>query len=358
MEGDTIAHSRRAPAAPIVDRSAGAILRWQCRECRPNSDYPIDGIGLPVSVRGGGGDGNAHPGSNRDFHRRSRHRNLPAEVSHPSIDDIAHRHRGFGEGAMKATAAISWSVLDDLVHALLDPTLNGFEIHYQPIVSLRTRATVAVEALTRWRHPVVGYVDPEIFVLGAQRAGKMAALDDFALTRVCADTNALKDVLDVDADLHVNICAERLGQPSLESSVVQALDELHLSPERLVLEITETRRIDDLKAAAAAMQRMRKRGVRFALDDFGSGFNMLVHFHALPVDCIKLDAALTSLENDPLRTEAICRSVLTICKHVGATVIAEGIETRAQAQMLIRVGCRLGQGYLFGQARALETHEP
>jgi EAL domain-containing protein (putative c-di-GMP-specific phosphodiesterase class I) len=254
---------------------------------------------------------------------------------------------------MKATAAISWSVLDDLVDALLDPTLNGFEVHYQPIVSLRSRATVAVEALARWCHPVAGNIDPEVFVLAAERAGRAAALDDFVLGRVCADVNALADLLGVEPDIHMNICAERLGQPSLESSVSRALDELHLAPERLVLEITESRRIDDLEAAAAAMQRMRRRGVRFALDDFGSGFNMLVHFHALPVDCIKLDAALTRFANDPQRTEAVCRSVLTICKHVGATVIAEGIETRAQAQMLMKLGCRLGQGHLFGRAQAL-----
>jgi EAL domain-containing protein (putative c-di-GMP-specific phosphodiesterase class I) len=245
-------------------------------------------------------------------------------------------------------------MLDDIAAALLEPASNGFEVHYQPIFCLKTRTAVAVEALARWRHPVAGDIDPEVFVLAAARAGAMAALDDFVLERVCADAPALADVLDVAADIHVNICAERLVQPSLESSIVRAIDELQLAPNRLVLEITETSRIGDLSAAAAAMHRIRKRGVRFALDDFGSGFNMLVHFHALPVDCIKLDAALTCLESKPVRTESVCRSVLTICEHVGATVIAEGIETRPQLQMLVKLGCSLGQGHFFGRAESLQ----
>lgn len=256
---------------------------------------------------------------------------------------------------MAATAELNWQVLDALAEALLDPAPNGFDVHYQPIVCLQTQATVAVEALVRWRHAVAGNIDPEVFVLAAERAGLMATLDDFVLERACADANALADLLGVCADIHVNICASRLAQPSLELSVARALDELRLAPDRLVLEITETSRIEDLSAAATAMQRIRKRGVRFALDDFGSGFNMLVNLHALPVDCIKLDAALTYMGSNSLRAEALCRSVLTICEHLGATVIAEGIESRAQAQMLTRLGYPLGQGYLFGRAESLQT---
>ncbi len=255
---------------------------------------------------------------------------------------------------MNAAAQSSWTILDMLAEALANPGASGFEVHYQPIVRLDNGAIIAVEALARWRHPIAGDIDPNVFVLVAERAGMMGTLDDFVLTSACVDANALNDLLGVPANLHVNICAARLGQPSLEWAILRAIDELHFETNRLVVEITETSRIPDLTAAAAAIRRLRTRGVRFALDDFGSGFNALSQLHALPVDCIKLAAALIDLDGDPLRAESLCRSVLTICGHIGAPVFAEGIETQEQAQMLMRVGCSMGQGHLYGRAQPLE----
>jgi diguanylate cyclase len=250
-------------------------------------------------------------------------------------------------------AALDSRVLDLLTDALAKPAINGFEVHYQPIVRISDQAIVAVEALARWRHPIAGNIDPGVFVPAAERAGMMATLDDFVLERVCRDANVLMDLLGPPANMHVNIAASRLGLPSLERSIARATGKLQLDPHRLVLEITETSRIDDLAAAAGAIRRIRECGVRFALDDFGSGFNMLVHFHALPVDCIKLDAALTYVGSDPARTEALCQSVLAICEHFGTTVVAEGIETAEQAAMLAKLGCPLGQGHLYGRAQPL-----
>jgi len=239
-----------------------------------------------------------------------------------------------------------------------DPVDAGFEVDYQPIVRLEDANIVAVEALARWRHPVAGRIDPDIFVACAEQLGLMGILDDFVLNRVCADAGLLREVYGQEVDLHVNISASRLGRLDLEAAILWALDRHGLRPGRLTLEITETSRIVDLDAAAAAIGRIRAGGVRVALDDFGSGFNTLRQLHALSIDVVKLDAALTSASLEPWRTEALCRSVLTICKDMGVIVVAEGIETVRQVLVLQHLGCQLGQGYLYGIPQPLERPQP
>jgi diguanylate cyclase (GGDEF)-like protein len=229
------------------------------------------------------------------------------------------------------------------------PAAAGFEVYYQPIVRLTDGAVVAVEALARWTDPVAGPVDPDVFVTVAERTGLVAAIDDFVLDRACADASGLADTYGRPIDVHVNVSAARLGQHGLEEAVAQALERHNVRPSRLVVEITETRRIPDMPRAIEVAERLRRRGVRVALDDFGSGYNALAQLHSLPVDIVKLDSTLTDVDVSPERAGALCRSVLAICAELGIAVVAEGIETPARAHALAALGCHLGQGYLFGQ---------
>jgi diguanylate cyclase (GGDEF)-like protein len=231
------------------------------------------------------------------------------------------------------------------------PADAGFEVYYQPIVRFSDGVTVAVEALARWTDPVAGVVDPDVFVTVAERTGLVAALDDFVLDRACADAEALAETYGGPVDVHVNVSAARLGQRGLEDTVARALQRHGVRPARLVVEITETRRIPDLALAAEVAVRLRESGVRVALDDFGSGFNALAQLHALPVDIVKLDSTLTDVDTAPERAAALCRSVLTICAELRIAVVAEGVETVARADALAGLGCVLGQGYLFGPPR-------
>jgi EAL domain-containing protein (putative c-di-GMP-specific phosphodiesterase class I) len=169
------------------------------------------------------------------------------------------------------------------------------------------------------------------------------------LDQACSDAAALAVVYGRPIDMHVNVSAARLSQHGLEESVVGALARTGMPASRLVLEITETRRIQDLPSAAAVVDRLRAHGVRIALDDFGSGFNALAQLHSLPVDIVKLDSTLTDVDIAPDRAGALCRSVLAICTDLNIAVVAEGIETPSRALALAEVGCMLGQGYLFGQ---------
>ncbi len=233
------------------------------------------------------------------------------------------------------------------------PGEAGFEVHYQPIVELTHGTTVAVEALARWTDPVAGPVHPDVFVSVAERVGLVGAIDDFVLDRACADASTLAQLYGRPIGVHVNVSAARLGDPDLTEVMRAALDRHGTEPSRLVVEITETRRIADLPGAAAVAGQLRALGIRLALDDFGSGFNTLVQLHSLPVDIVKLDSSLTDVDIAPERAGALCRSILAICTELGVTVVAEGIETGSRARALADLGCPLGQGYLFGQPTPL-----
>jgi diguanylate cyclase (GGDEF)-like protein len=244
----------------------------------------------------------------------------------------------------------------DLPHLLAralttSPAAAGFEVFYQPIVRFADSATIAVEALARWTDPVHGTVDPDVFVTVAERTGLVGAIDDFVLDRACADAAALANIYGRPIDVHVNVSAARLGQPGLEEAIVRALERHAVRPSRLVVEITETRRIPDLPRAAEVAARLRAYGIRIALDDFGSGFNALAQLHSLPVDIVKLDSTLTDVDVAPERAGALLRSVVAICAELDIVVVAEGIETPGRAHALAALGCPLGQGYLFGQPR-------
>jgi len=252
----------------------------------------------------------------------------------------------------------------DLPHLLAQalaggsPAAAGFEVYYQPIVRLTDGATVAVEALARWTDPVAGPVHPDVFVTVAERTGQVVAIDDFVLDQACADATTLASTYGRPIAMHVNVSAARFGQDGLVDAVLSALTRHGVPPERLVIEITETRRIPDLQGAAAVAARLRSHGVRVALDDFGSGFNALAQLHSLPVDIVKLDSTLTDVDVAPDRAGALCRSVLAICAELDVVVVAEGIETAARARALAELGCPLGQGYLFGQPGPLHRLRP
>ncbi|MFG1610566.1 putative bifunctional diguanylate cyclase/phosphodiesterase [Actinoplanes sp. NPDC049265] len=282
-------------------------------------------------------------------------RDLTADTLLRRADAAMYAGKRRGKGTMaRYSGGADGGPNADLPHQLAqalagDPAAAGFEVYYQPIVRFTDGATVAVEALARWNDPVAGLVDPDVFVTVAERTGLVGAIDDFVLDRACADAAVLANIFGRPIDVHVNVSAARLCQEGLESAVLGALDRHAVRPSRLVVEITETKRIPDLQRAIEVATRLREAGVRLALDDFGSGYNALAQLHSLPVDIVKLDATLTDVDVSPERAEALCRSVLAICDSLGLTVVAEGIETAPRAQAMAALGCPLGQGYLFGQ---------
>ena len=224
----------------------------------------------------------------------------------------------------------------------------GFTLLYQPIVALPDETLVAVEALARWTAPNGLQIPPETFVAAAEAAGLGDALDEMVLNLACSDV--ARSGLDVD--IHVNIGASRLGHAGFEDVVRQTLSTCDIPPGALVLEITETLPIVDLADAAAQIDRLNEMGARVALDDFGAGYNSLAYLHALPVGIVKLDRSLT-VGSEAVRELTLYRSVVGMCADLGLDVVAEGIESADQAATVLTAGCRLAQGYLYGQPAPL-----
>ncbi|MGW5718299.1 putative bifunctional diguanylate cyclase/phosphodiesterase [Amycolatopsis sp. NPDC003865] len=227
---------------------------------------------------------------------------------------------------------------------------EGFGLVFQPIVRLADETPVAVEALARWTMRDGTSVSPETFVRAAEGAGLGAELDALVLDLACREITTAG----LDLTVHVNVCASRLGAAAIEQSVGSALERYRLPASRLVVEITETVPVPDLAAGAAAIRRLQELGVRVALDDFGAGYSSLTVLHALPVNLIKLDRALTT-GVQPDRDAALCRSLVGLCADLELDVVAEGIETAEQAALVTAAGCTTAQGYRYGRPAPLSA---
>jgi diguanylate cyclase len=225
----------------------------------------------------------------------------------------------------------------------------GFSLVYQPIVGLADAVPVAVEALARWTAPNGTEIQPDAFVAAAEAAGLGAALDVMVLDLACKELASAG----IDLPLHVNIGAARLGSIEFEQQVRRTLTQCGVTPSQLVLEITETVPVVDLADAAAQIARLNAMGIEIALDDFGAGYNSLTYLHALPVQIIKLDRGL-AVGSQADRIDTLYRSVIGLCDALGMEVIAEGIESTAQAETVFAAGCRLAQGHLFGRAAPID----
>ncbi len=220
----------------------------------------------------------------------------------------------------------------------------GFRLVYQPVVQLADATPVAVEALARWTAANGIDISAETFVADTEAAGLGADFDALVLDQACREVRGRG----LELDIHVNIGGARLGNPAFEVQVREVLERYQIPRDRLVLEITETMPIVDLERAARQIRRFGELGVKVALDDFGSGFSSLTYLHALPVDIVKLDRSLASGSN-PARDQTLYRSVIKLCDDLGLDVIAEGVETVEQADMVSRAGGRLAQGHLYGR---------
>ncbi|MCM3920902.1 EAL domain-containing protein [Frankia sp. AiPs1] len=223
----------------------------------------------------------------------------------------------------------------------------GFDVHYQPIVRLRDRSLVALEALARWTAPGCGPVPPGTFVAAAENGGIVGTLDDMVLTQACTEIAVAYP--DSPLRLHVNVSASRVADTTLLDSVARALAASRFDPRRLVVEITETSRIDDLHGAREVLDEVRALGVAVALDDVGAGNSTLAAMHLLPVDVVKLDRTLLEPPQDGGRAAAMRRSMIILAHALGAIVVAEGIEREGQIAELEELGCELGQGYFFAR---------
>jgi diguanylate cyclase (GGDEF)-like protein len=226
-------------------------------------------------------------------------------------------------------------------------------LHYQPVVDLTRNRPVAVEALARWQHPQQGLVAPTEFIAAAERGGLIRPLGRWVLQQACADAAAFTGAA-AGLDVAVNVSAWQLTGPDLVEHVRSALSSSRLDPHRLVMEITESSLIADEETAALVLEELSALGVRLCIDDFGTGYSSLLYLRRYPISVLKIDRAFVAGLGLTRDDEAICSSVVGLARAVGATAVAEGVETQQQAALLRAMHCHEAQGFLYSPAVPLK----
>jgi predicted signal transduction protein with EAL and GGDEF domain len=219
-----------------------------------------------------------------------------------------------------------------------------FELHYQPVVDVKTRRQAGFEALVRWRNPVRGLVVPEEFIPLAEETGLIVPLGAWILQQACADAAKWPSHLKVA----VNLSPVQLAQTDLLQIVLCALVEASLAPGRLELEITETALFKSELDYVTLIRKLKKLGVSIALDDFGTGHSSLSYLTMFPFDRIKIDRSFIANLTRRADCAAIVSAVLALGQSLNTATLAQGVETEQQFGILRAAGVTFVQGPLFG----------
>ena len=240
-----------------------------------------------------------------------------------------------------------------LERALSEADVIGeIKLVYQPIFELETRRLHSLEALARWEHPELGTISPAEFIPITEQINVVEAIGSTLLQRSAAEAAA---GWPESVRLSFNLSAVQLCSANSAARILAAIAAAGLAPERLSLEVTETALLADFESARRNLRRVRQAGARIVLDDFGAGFASLSYLREIDFDGIKLDGALVGRAADGGSGFRLLRGVVDLCASLGVPCIAEHIETEEQLALLLRLGCRYGQGYLLGAPMCAEA---
>jgi len=237
-----------------------------------------------------------------------------------------------------------------LDHAMRQALLRGqFRLHYQPQIDLRSGEVIGAEALIRWRDAVLGEVPPAEFIPVAEATGFIIAIGDWVLNQAVRQAAAWRSN-GLQMPVSVNVSALQFQQPDFIDRVAGALKAAHLPPQLLELELTESILIHDAAGALQRLQALEQLGVQLAIDDFGTGYSSLGYLKRFPIDRLKIDRSFIKNLPGDASDLAIVNAIIQLGRALQLRVIAEGVETEAQRQLLQEAGCDEFQGFLFAPA--------
>lgn len=260
--------------------------------------------------------------------------------------DAPYQRYALFDPAMHVRAIQLMELERDLRHAV---ERQEFVVYYQPIVRLDNGQLKGFEALVRWRHPERGLVPPNDFIPIAEETLLILPIGHLVLTEACRQAVEWAQRYARPPTINVNLSSRQFTATDLAEEINQ-LARLHgCDPSLLNLEITESAIMEDIDAAQANLRRLHHQGFQLSMDDFGTGYSSLSYLHQFPFDILKIDRSFTqSLGQDSSKTKII-NTIITLARTLGMLVVAEGVETREQADYLAAVGCDFGQGYYFSR---------
>lgn len=274
-----------------------------------------------------------------------------------AVDDLIRRadtamYRAKAQGRARSEAFDE--ELREAVHARMETeaglrgALRGDEltVHYQPEVSLHDGRLLGAEALIRWNHPTKGLLPAGAFIEIAEETGLVVEMGELVLRAACHEAASWPGGADAPV-IRVNLAAAQIQRDETVDLVSSVLAETGLEPSRLCLEITESAVMSDVHRSEDILRRLKALGLHLAVDDFGTGFSSLAYLKRFPVDALKIDRAFVSGLGHDGSDVAFVRSIVSLADALGLDVVAEGVETAEQAEILLGLGCHRAQGFHF-----------
>jgi diguanylate cyclase (GGDEF)-like protein/PAS domain S-box-containing protein len=257
------------------------------------------------------------------------------------------RHETFDSG-MHSQAIQLLQLETDLRRAI---ERGEFFVVYQPIMSLESEKLRGFEALVRWHHPIRGLISPMEFIPVAEETGMIVQIGEWVLRQACAEMHRWQQLFPSKPSLFVcvNLSVKQFSQQDLIDKVSIILRETKLAPASLKLEITESAVMENVETATRMLTELRELGVLLAMDDFGTGYSSLSNLHKFPINTLKIDRSFITRMVENSENAEIVRTISGLAQNLGMDVVAEGVETREQLEILRGLGCQFGQGYFFSK---------
>lgn len=235
--------------------------------------------------------------------------------------------------------------------------IDEFVVFFQPVVDVNTRECVSTEALVRWDSKALGFMGPGEFIPLAEYLGLITSIGDYVLEAACRQCKYWNDNGHPEFHVNVNLSVVQLLQKDVVDNVKRILTKTGVNPENIVLEITETFAINDMRRVLSIIRGLRELGPKIALDDFGTGYSSLNYIKQLPLDIIKVDKTFIDdiVEDD--YAQAFVRLIVDLSKKIGTKIVVEGVEKREQYELLKELGVDFIQGYYFGKPVPASTFE-
>ena len=259
--------------------------------------------------------------------------------------DSGRNRSSYFTPALQEAAQNRVRLANDLRHALQE---NQLEVYYQPVIELASGEIRKAEALLRWKHPVRGMVSPAVFIPIAEASGMIVDIGDWVFRQAAAQVQRLRSQFHPDFQISINKSPVQFhAEGNTQQAWLQHLEQLGLPGSSVVLEITEGLLLDASSGVNAQLLELRDAGVGVSLDDFGTGYSSLSYLQKYDIDYIKIDQSFVRNLTPDARDMALCNAIIVMAHELGMQVVAEGVETEQQRDLLNAAGCDFGQGYLF-----------
>ncbi|MFG6098750.1 EAL domain-containing protein [Leptothoe sp. ISB3NOV94-8A] len=273
-----------------------------------------------------------------------------ADIAMYRAKSETHNSYKFFDAAMYLEAMSRLTLETDFRKAI---TQQEFVIHYQPIVSLKDSQLTGFEALIRWQHPDRGLLSPSEFIPMAEETNLVTGLDSWVINQTCEQLMVWKQQFPnhFPLKISINLSVQDLHRSTLLQDIDDILSVMSLTGDLMILEITESMLIEDIDIDQTIdlLSQLASRNIQISIDDFGTGYSSLSYLHRLPIHSLKIDRLFVGNMHLKNRNYQVISTILALGKQLGLTVVAEGIETPHHLQQLQKLGCDLGQGYLFSQ---------